>query len=84
MGVVKNRFSVLYTCNVCYLWLLDKIQKLLAIIFKIRQAFNLSMVTDDDEEFFCGMVDRRKTFSLISRRDHCQRLFIANLQYDMI
>ena len=28
---------------------------------------------DDDDEFFCGMVDRRKTFSLISRRDHCQR-----------
>ena len=22
---------------------------------------------------FCGMVDRRKTFSLISYRDHCQR-----------
>ena len=22
---------------------------------------------------FCGMVDRRKTFSLISSRDHCQR-----------
>ena len=23
--------------------------------------------------FFCGMVDRRKAFSLISSRDHCQR-----------
>ena len=23
--------------------------------------------------YFCGMVDRRKTFSLISSRDHCQR-----------
>ena len=23
--------------------------------------------------FFCGMVDRRKAFSLISNRDHCQR-----------
>ena len=22
---------------------------------------------------FCGMVDRRKAFSLISSRDHCQR-----------
>ena len=22
----------------------------------------------------CGMVDRRKAFSLISRRDHCQRI----------
>ena len=22
---------------------------------------------------FCGMVDRRKAFSLISRREHCQR-----------
>ena len=24
-------------------------------------------------EFFCGMVDRRKAFSLISSRDHCGR-----------
>ena len=23
--------------------------------------------------FFCGMVDQRKTFSLISSWDHCQR-----------
>ena len=26
-----------------------------------------------DDELFCGMVDRRKAFSLISSRDHCQR-----------
>ena len=24
---------------------------------------------------FCGMVDRRKTFSLISNREHCQRSY---------
>ena len=29
---------------------------------------------DDDDQLFCGMVDRRKTFSLISSRDHCQIL----------
>ena len=28
---------------------------------------------DDDDELFCGMVDRRKAFSLIFSRDHCQR-----------
>ena len=28
---------------------------------------------DDDGDCFCGMVDRRKAFSLISSRDHCQR-----------
>ena len=28
---------------------------------------------DDDDELFCGMVDRRKAFGLISSRDHCQR-----------
>ena len=32
---------------------------------------------DDDDELmmncFCGMVDRRKAFSLISSWDHCQR-----------
>ena len=29
-------------------------------------------LSDDDDEF-CGMVDRRKAFRLISSRDHCQR-----------
>ena len=28
---------------------------------------------DDDDELFCGIVDRRKTFSLIPSRVHCQR-----------
>ena len=28
---------------------------------------------DEDDELFCGMVDRRKAFSFISSRDHCQR-----------
>ena len=28
---------------------------------------------DDDDELFCGMVDGRKPFSLISSRDHRQR-----------
>ena len=28
---------------------------------------------DDDDELFCGMVDQRKAFSLISSWDHCQR-----------
>ena len=28
---------------------------------------------DDDDELFCGMVEPRKAFSLISSRDHCQR-----------
>ena len=28
---------------------------------------------DDNDEFFCGMFDRRKAFSLISSRGHCQR-----------
>ena len=28
---------------------------------------------DDDDDGFCGMVDRQKAFSLISSRDHCQR-----------
>ena len=30
---------------------------------------------------FCGMIDRPKTFSLISSRDHSQILTIANLQH---
>ena len=28
---------------------------------------------DDNDELFCGLVDRRNTFSLISSLDHCQR-----------
>ena len=31
------------------------------------------LLKHDDDELFCGMVDRRKVFSLISSRDHCQR-----------
>ena len=31
------------------------------------------MRVDDDDELFCGMVDRQRAFSLISSRDHCQR-----------
>ena len=27
---------------------------------------------DDGDELFCGMVDRRKAFTLISSQDHCQ------------
>ena len=27
----------------------------------------------DDDNLFCGMVDRLKVFSYISSRDHCQR-----------
>ena len=30
-------------------------------------------MTCGDDELFCGMADRRKAFSLISRQDHCQR-----------
>ena len=28
---------------------------------------------DDNDDGFCGIVDRRKVFSLVSSRDHCQR-----------
>ena len=40
----------------------------------IAVQFHLAMfLTSRIELFFCGMVDRRKAFSLISSRDHCQR-----------
>ena len=32
-----------------------------------------NMAGDDDDKLFCGMVDRRKAFSLISSWSHCQR-----------
>ena len=32
-----------------------------------------SKVRRSDDNDFCGMVDRRKAFSLIYSRDHCQR-----------
>ena len=28
---------------------------------------------------FCGMVDRRKDFGLISSRDHCQRSLLSRI-----
>ena len=36
---------------------------------KIRLAMMIMMMMN----YFCGMIDRRKAFSLISSRDHCQR-----------
>ena len=34
---------------------------------------NQASIFDDDDELFCGMVDQRKAFSIISSRDHRQR-----------
>ena len=31
------------------------------------------VVDDNDDDFFCGMVDRQKAFGLISSRGNCQR-----------
>ena len=41
-------------------------------------VFRLILRDDDDDDelmmnCFCGTVDRRKAFNLISSRDHCQR-----------
>ena len=38
-------------------------------IKQLNELFNMLL----DELFFCGMADRRKGFSLIFSRDHCQR-----------
>ena len=42
---------------------------------ELKSDSDLYSENDDDElmNYFCGMVDRRKAFSLISSRDHCQR-----------
>ena len=44
---------------------------------KIEFLLYRKCLIDDDElmmmNCFCGMVDRRKAFNLISSRDHCQR-----------
>ena len=33
------------------------------------------------KNYFCGMVDRRKAFSLISNWDHCQRSSLSGVSY---
>ena len=33
----------------------------------------LHLINDDYDELFCGMIDRRKAFSLISSRGICHR-----------
>ena len=50
---------------------------------ELKSDSDLYSENDDDElmNYFCGMVDRRKAFSLISSRDHCQILTIANLRH---
>ena len=37
------------------------------------ELFKIFINDDELINYFCGMVDRRKMFSLISTRDHCQR-----------
>ena len=49
----------------------------------LNKIWNLGSCYDDDDDdddmmmmimkCFCGIIDRRKGFSLISSRDHCQR-----------
>ena len=50
---------------------------------ELKSDSDLYSENDDDElmNYFCGMVDRRKAFGLISSQDHCQILTIANLQH---
>ena len=43
--------------------------KLFQFVFTMMMMMMMMMMMS----CFCGMVDRRKTFSLISSRDHCQR-----------
>ena len=44
------------------------------LVYSLELKINDGDDDDDDyDELFCGMVDRRKAFSLISSRDHCQR-----------
>ena len=53
----KKSIKTLWTRKECYLWL-----------FSMMMMMMMMMMN-----FFCGMVDRRKVFSLISSRDDCQR-----------
>ena len=48
------------------------------MIIVLKQQWSCNTKDNDDnddnnDELFCGMVDRRKTFSLISSLDYCQR-----------
>ena len=49
-------------------WISPKCKRSLLGAYKSTFLLMMMMVN-----CFCGMVDRRKTFSLISSRDHCQR-----------
>ena len=46
-----------------------------------RYEYNFNDDDEDDGDFFCGMVERRKAFSLISSRDHCQRSSPSRISY---
>ena len=45
----------------------------------VLEISNIAILDEDDDDHemmmkcFCGMVDRRKAFSLISSRNHCER-----------
>ena len=53
-----------YSANI-----INSLKNLIAYSFQLEDVYMMMMMMN----CFCGMVDRRKAFSLISSRDHCQR-----------
>ena len=51
------------------------------IIFTLKQEYFYDDNDDNDDELYCGMIDRQKTFSLISSRDPLSEILTTvNLQ----
>ena len=82
--VVKSMLKTWVTLRDISLVLLNLIKGFIFVVFKLFPPHIFSLVHqlaashfDDDElmmmNCFCGIVDRRKAFSFISSRDHCQR-----------
>ena len=45
----------------------------------MEMARNILDDDDNDDDLFCGMVDRQKVFTLISSWDHCQRSSLSQI-----
>ena len=57
----------------CELWIITGIMHNSRIYYNPHSTYIMMKMMMMMINCFCGMVDRRKTFSFISSRDHCQR-----------
>ena len=72
-NLIKLKTNIVRKASFCVFRLSKNFSETLSRRVFSRKNNNIMMMMMMMMNCFCGMVDRRKVFSLISSRDHCQR-----------